>query len=409
MNRHIHFKRALMVGALLMALAIAGCGSSSTGGTGGQADPGINIKAKTITLGGWETASGPDASFKTVTDAVNAYFQMANAKDMLHGWKIRYLKPDDGGDPARALQIVRNQVETNQIFAMTYSPGTTENLQVVPYIRTTGVPYVAPGQAGDTYVGVFYKNIFPYSASYAQQAAYLAQYAIQKLGDKRIALVYENDGIGQPVQQRFKSMVTALGGQVVAEVPFATTDTDMTPVGQKLAAARPDVVVQWGVGGGIIQQKEAATASGLNVPWLTAAFNADPAIVKLDPSVMEGVYFCNWLRPIQSGGPDIKDFQAAMAKYAPGSEAGDLALNGWAGAGIMVEALEELTANGHTPTRAGLIAELNSWGERQVGVVPGVDYTPTVHSPSGKAWMEQDKGGKFVVLSGPSSMPPLEK
>jgi branched-chain amino acid transport system substrate-binding protein len=403
----------MAAGLAAAAIFAAGCGSSdsdsASGSTGGgKADPGVDATAKTVTVGGWEIASGPNAGFVATTNAVKALFSAENAKGGVNGWKLKYIAPDDGGDPARALQEVKNQITGNKVFALVWGPGSPENQQVVPYVAQTDVPYVPPGESGDPYVGKSYKNIFPSIPPYSSQAVFLAQYAIKTLHAKNIALAYEDDAVGQPVQKRFKAAVEAMGAKVVAEVPFAASDTDLTAAGQKVAKSKPDVVVSWGTGQPTIKTKQAAMNAGLDVPWMTSYFNADPGVVGLDKKVAEGLYFNYYLQPFFTKAPSVTEFQDAMAKYQSKTPAGGLALNGWAGAQIFVEALREVTAGGKPPTRAALIDTLNKFGEKEIGVLPGVNYTPDSHRGGSQSYVLQWKDGAFKTVDGPNPLPELK-
>jgi branched-chain amino acid transport system substrate-binding protein len=333
---------------------------------------------------------------------------MENAKGGVNGWKIEYMSPDAGGDPARALQEVRTQISNDQVFAIVWGPGSPENQQVVPYVSKTDVPYVPPGESGDAYVGKSYENVFPSIPPYSAQAIFLGQYAIDELGAKKIALAYEDDAVGKPVHDRFKAAIEAHGGEVVAEVPFAAADTDLTAVGQKLAAAKPDAVVQWGVGQPLVKAKQAAMADGLDVPWLSTYFNADPGVVSLNEKVTDGIYFNYYLEPFFSDDESVQAFKDAMAEHEPDGNAGGLALNGWAGASIFVEALRAITEGGKAPTREALIEELNGWGEREVGVLPGVNYTAEEHRGGSQSYVLQYKDGEFKVIDGPRPLPEVK-
>jgi branched-chain amino acid transport system substrate-binding protein len=393
-------------GSSATGTASASATSSSAASSSGPASPGVDTATKTITVGGWEIASGPNAGFVATTNAVKALFSMWNAKGGVNGWKIKYLAPDDGGNPTRALQIVKSQVEGKQVFALVWGPGSPENQEVVPFVaQQTSLPYMPPGESGDPYIGKAYTNIFPTIPPYSAQAIFMAQYAIQHLGAKKIALAYEDDAVGQPVQQRFKDAVTKLGAQVVAEESYQATDVDLSAVGQKLAAAKPDVVINWGTAGPTVKAKAAAMGDGLNVPWFNPYFLADPAVVALNKSAMEGTYYDYYLDPFYSNTPDVKQFKDAMAKYEKGTDAGGLALNGWAGAAVFVAALQDITAGGKTPTQSALLDTLNHFGTQKVGVLPSVHYSPTSHTGGNEGYIIQYKNGAFSTVAGPSPLP----
>jgi len=395
---------AVLAAALVAAVQTNAAPSRST------ADPGVNVADKTITVGGWQIATGPNAGFVATTNAVKAMFQMWNARGGVNGWKIEYIAPETGGDPTRSLQEIRNQIEGNKILAVVWGPGSPANRQVVPYIVQSGVPYVPPGEAGDAYADTFYKNIFPTIPPYSAQAIYMANWAVKNLKAKRITLVYEDDAVGQPVQQRFKKYVERNKGvKVVAEIPYQVTDTDLTAVGRKIADSKPDVVVNWGTARPSVQSKAAAMANGLNVPWFMPYFLADPSVVRLNPSVMEGVYFQYYLRPFFSNDPYAKVFRAAMLKYQPGTVPGGLAMNGWAGAAVFVEALKLATANGRVPTRANLMAALNTFRNKKIGVVPSVFYSPTQHRGVSSSYLVRFKNRRFTTVALASPLPDITK
>jgi branched-chain amino acid transport system substrate-binding protein len=371
------------------------------------ADPGVDVGSKTITVGGYQIATGANASFIATTNAVKAIFAMNNAKGGVNGWKINYIAPDTGGDPTRSLQEIRNQIEGNQVFAIVWGPGSPANQQVVPYVVQSGVPYVPPGESGDPYVGKSYPNVFPVIPPYSSMAIYMAQWGIKHLKAKKIALVYENDAVGQPVHDRFKDYVEShnKGVKVVAEIPYQITDTDLTAVGRALADAKPDIVVNWGTAGPTVKSKAAAMANGLNVPWFNPYFLADPSVIKLDVNTMEGSYFNYYLRPFFSNDKSAKEYRTAMGQYGNGSPAGGLALNGWAGASVFVEALRQITAGGKTPTRAALINALDKFKNKQIGVIPGVSYSKNVKQGVSSSYLIRFKNRRFTTVALASALP----
>ena len=121
-------------------------------------------------------------------------------------------------------------------------------------------------------------------------------------------------------------------------------------------------------------------AAGLNVPWFAPYFLADPGVIKLDPTTMDGVYFNYYARPFYSKDKYVQAFLNAMKRYQPNTIAGGLALDGWAGASVFIEALKLIMAKNAVPTRANLIKALNTFDNKKIGVLPGVTYTPTAKS-----------------------------
>jgi branched-chain amino acid transport system substrate-binding protein len=386
-----------MIGVLsLMLSACAGAGNATSGGD----NPGVNSKEKTITIGGWSVRSGPNAAFVLVDEAMDAAYRSAAEEGRLNGWTLKLEHPDSAGDPARSLQIVRDQIEQNKVFAINYATGSSANAQVVPYIASTGVPYVAPSSSGDPFLGKAYPSVFPVQPAYAQTAPSLGQWAVKNLGVKKLVLVYENDAIGQPVSKHLSGLMKEVGATVVDQVPFDLSDVDMTAVAQRVTAARPDAVMFWGTGPSIIKTKQMVMASGVDVPWLTGFFNADAAILGLNESVADGLYFQSHFEPFFHGSKATEEFKRAMKKYYPNSPANMLALSGWGGAQVLIETLSRITANGEIPTRKALVDDLNTWQKHSFSVVPAVSFSPEKKEGIGAQYYVQYKDKAFSVIGG---------
>lgn len=399
-------KAAFLAAVTTVALGLSACAASGgdTGGGAASAAPGVDTATKTVTLGGWRLASGAFASQNQTSQAVEACLDASNDSGGVNGWKFKYTANDTGGDPTRALEEVKAQVDTNKTFALLWGPGTPSNNAVLPYVQQSGIPYI-PGMSGDPFIGKTYKNIFPTIPPYSYQAMYMAQYAVQKMGAKKVALLYQNDDVGQSVHAAMAAYVQSIGAQLVADVPHAATDTDYTPMAQKIADAKPDAVVAWGYPTALIKTKAGVMGDGVDVPWFGAYFNATDSLVKLDPKTAEGLYFNYYLTPFFEDTPATDAFKTAMQKYFPNVAPSGLPLNGYAACEVFLEAFKEMTNGGAAPTWDGLIKTLNSFSTREVGVVPAVTYTPAKHTGPGKSYMIQWKGGQWIQVAGATEMP----
>jgi ABC-type branched-subunit amino acid transport system substrate-binding protein len=372
----------------------------------GEVDPGIDVDNKVVTVGAWRLASGAFASQNETSQAVEAALLAANEAGGINGWTFEYTADDTGGDPTRALAEVRRLVENDEVFALIWGPGSPSNQPVLPYLQENPeVPYI-PGMSADPFKEQFYENIFPTIPPYSDMAMLLAKYAIEDLGAQKIALVYQDDAVGQDVQKAMGAYVESIGGELVAEVPFAGADTDFTPVGQRIAEAQPDAVVQWGYPAPLVQAKAATMAQGVDVPWFGPYFSADDAVVGLDPAAMDGAYFNYYLTPVfETEDPEIVAFREAMTTNFPDATGGGLALNGYAAGQVFLAAFEEITADGQVPTREALMDAWESWDTKQVGVVPAITYNGEQHRGPTQSYIIQWVDGGWQIVSEPLDHP----
>ena len=403
----------------VLALVASACGgddgeetdNAASGGSGGETssedvDPGIDVENKVITVGGWRLASGAFASQNETSQAVEAALLAANEAGGINGWTFEYTASDTGGDPTRALSEVRRLVENDEVFALIWGPGSPSNQPVIPYLADKPeVPYI-PGMSGDPFKTDFYENMFPTIPPYSDMAMTLAKYAVEELDAQTLGLAFQDDAVGQDVQAAMADYVESIGAELVVEVPFAGTDTDFTPVGQRIAEAEPDAVIQWGFPAPLVQAKAATMAQGHDVPWLGPYFSADDAVVGLDPAAMDGTYFNYYLTPVfQTDDPEIAAFREAMTEHFPDATGGGLALNGYAAGQVFLEGIRQITEDDAVPTREALMEAWETFENQAVGVIPALSYSEDEHRGPVQSYIVQWSGGEWSVVSEPIDHP----
>ncbi|MGW4335402.1 ABC transporter substrate-binding protein [Rhodococcus koreensis] len=394
---------AAVASAGVMSLFVTSCmgpGVDSSAGSDGINDPGVDAATKTITIGGWRVESGPTSTYVLVNHAVDAAYRAAEEAGELNGWKLVLDQPDTAGDPARSLQVIKDQAEQGKVFAINFAVGSAANAQVVPYLGTTEVPYVAPSAAGDQFLDKLYPNVFPLIPAYARMGSSMGVWAAENLDAKRIAVVYQNDSLGQPVGESIDGALETVGANAVLKAPFDTSDVDVSTISQQILAAKPDAVLFWGAGSQLMKAKQQVMTGGVDVPWLTTFFNADESVLDLNGRVAEGMYFQDQYELFTNDTEAVTQFKNAMAKYHPQDPPNGLALSGWAGARTLIEGLKPILESGKPITRQALVDEFNSWRDRRYGVVPGVSFTETERTGITKQYIVRYSAGKFETVTG---------
>ena len=86
------------------------------------------MTATTITIGGTVPITGPAALFGSVGRGADAYFEYVNAHGGVNGRKIKYLYRDDAYDPSKTVQLTRELVENDKVFAVFSTIGTDNTI-----------------------------------------------------------------------------------------------------------------------------------------------------------------------------------------------------------------------------------------------------------------------------------------
>jgi len=183
--------KLLALGALAAAaLALPG------GGVSGGA-PGVT--STEILIGGTVPLSGSASAFGTVGPGANAYFKYVNAHGGVFGRKIRYLWRDDGYDPSRTIDMTRELVQQDKVFAIFNTVGTEHNVAIRGYLNAIKVPQIFGG-TGASVIARGHKS-YPwtmgYLPSFEGEGAIYGRYVVKHRSKARIAVLYENSDYGK--------------------------------------------------------------------------------------------------------------------------------------------------------------------------------------------------------------------
>src|SRR5262249_28499513 len=100
-----------------------------------------------IKIGNTNPHSGPASSYAAIAKTIEAYFKSLNDQGGLNGRKVKFTSLDDGYVPSKTVEMVRQLVEQDKIFALFQPLGTPCNTAIHKYMNQKKVPqiYVATG------------------------------------------------------------------------------------------------------------------------------------------------------------------------------------------------------------------------------------------------------------------------
>lgn len=357
---------------------------------------GVDAATKTITVGGFTPVTGPVPFYAILTRAADAYFKNINERGGIKGWKINYVTLDDGYDPARSVAAVRRLVEESHIFALVAAVGTATNVAVIPFAKENGLAMIGPIGGASAFFSE--PNIFPLLPDYGWSAASNAEFAINDLKLKKIALLWENDELGRSAKRGFDLFMEAAKIAPVESVPFEVKTTDFTPHIRRVANSEAQAAILFGSNANLAAALKAADRQGVKLAWFAPFFTADPATYKLTGDLLDGVYFSSWLLPVDSGEPEVKAYREAVTKYYPNDPVGVFGLNGWSNAALFGSMFGALLDSGKPITRANLLEAGNALSNASVGGARKVTFTGSDHRGTRQEAILQAKGNAFVMV-----------
>lgn len=192
-------------------------------------------------------------------------------------------------DPKDATAAAQKLINIDKVSAIFGGVCSSETLAMAPLAEAAKVLVVSPSSTSPdlTTAGEF---IFRTAPSDAAAGAVAAEYAYNKLGSRKAAVISETKDYTQGLRKVFTERFKALGGEVVVDETFNTGDTDFRTQILKLKNAAPDVVYllpQTPTPGVLILQQ--LTINGVEAKKLTAEVLLVRSVVDENKQHMEGL------------------------------------------------------------------------------------------------------------------------
>ncbi len=340
-----------------------------------------------ILLGGTHPYSGPAAAYAPIGKGALAYFAYVNDHGGVNGRKIIYKDMDDGYNPAQTMQLVRQLVEQDHVFAMFDPLGTPPNVTIRPYLNQNSVPqlYVATGA---TLFGTDYAQ-FPWTIgwqpNYRDESTIFAKYLMQHQPNAKIAVLYQNDDYGQDYLSGLTAALGPKASQIVKSVSYEVTDADVNSQIAALKSSGADTVFIFATPKFSIQALIAIDQLGWKPLIFLNSVSSSQTIMRVaskagGPAATNGVVSAVYLKDpsdsVWDNDSGMKLYKEILAKYSPGADASDANyLYGMAVAYTMVDTLRDA---GKNPTRESVMqAAIHLHEADNPFVLPGVIVSTT--------------------------------
>ena len=189
--------------------------------------------------------TGPASAYGVIAKVIVAYMDKVNAEGGINGRKVNVITYDDGYEPTKVMEATRKLVEDDQVLFTMATVGTNTNAAIQPYLNSKKVPqlFVLSGAAAWDQ-----PQEFPWTMgflpTYAAEAQIYAQYLLENHPRSRIAVLYQDDGMGK---EYLKGLKDGLGGKIpiVADATYKVTDANIDAQLAKLKASNADIFVQF--------------------------------------------------------------------------------------------------------------------------------------------------------------------
>ncbi len=376
------------------ALALAAMAGLAMGDRAQAAPPAANE----IRIGITSPLTGPASAYGVIAKVIAAYMDKINAEGGVNGRKVNVITYDDAYDPIKVMEVTRKLVEDDQVLFTLGTIGTNTNAAIQPYLNSKKVPqlFALSGAAAWDQ-----PQEFPWTMgflpTYAAEAQIYAQYILENHPRSRIAVLYQDDGMGK---EYLKGLKDGLSGKlpIIAEATYKVTDPNIEAQLAKLKASGADVFVEF------TTPKFATMAIKRNAElgwrphhFVASVSNSYTAVIQpAGPQNAEGVlsaaYRLEGEDAAGAGEAAFREWNAFMQRYVPSISK----VNGQAVLGYLVsKSVVEILKNcGDDLSRENIMRQARSLKGIQLPMmVQGIQINT---SPSDHAPIEQMRMMRFT-------------
>ena len=331
-----------------------------------------------IKIGNTNPYSGPASSYAAIARTIDAYFKAVNEAGGIGGRKIKFISLDDGYSPPKTVEVVRQLVEQDKIFALFQPLGTPCNTAIHKYMNQRKVPqlFVATGASkwGDP------KN-FPWTMGfqpdYHTEAVIYAKHILANVKDAKIAVLHQNDDYGRDYLGGFKEGLGKEAGRIVRTVTYEATDPTVDSQIIQLKDSGANVFFNVSAPKAAAQGiRKAAEIDWKPVHYLNNVSASVAAVMKpagFDNAqgIMTAAYIMDATDKAWDNNEEMKAWRSWMDKNMPQANKADANhIYGYAVAALMTETLKRC---GNEMTRANLMKQAASFQKYRLPLLlPGI-------------------------------------
>lgn len=304
---------------------------------------------------------------KEAVESQKACVDSINARGGIRGKKIEVLLRDDGFDPERYVSAATELIEKKKVVAILGGGGTLGIDQVLKrgILEKSQTPIIAPISGALSIRYPFNPYIFHIRASYPDEINRMMD-QLEITGRSRIGIVYMDDAEGRAGYGIARLALKKKGMQLIAFSGYNKELNDIEPAAKAMAAANVDTVIFAGLeepaGKFLARMRNlGSTAQLYGLSFIDARSLARYA----GAENARGTGLTQVMPyPFSNNLPIVKEYRAAMKKYAPKTDLSYLGIEMYIGCRVFEEGMKKAGPNA---TGADLIKALENIGTLDLG------------------------------------------
>jgi branched-chain amino acid transport system substrate-binding protein len=338
---------------------------------------------------------------------IEAAFDLSNEGGGVYGRQLSLVAADDGYEPARTADAMRELRDKDEVFGVIGNVGTPTAMVSLPYALEHRMLFFGAFTGAnllrrdppDRYV-------FNYRASYAEETDAVVRYLmkVRRVRPEQIAVFAQQDAYGDA---GFAGVAKAIRAQrlddgAILRLNYRRNTVDVDDAVAQLRAHRLPIkaivmVATYRAAAKFIEKTRDLYPSMIytNVSFVGSTALADELML-LGPRYATGVIVTQVVPAVDSYATAILEYKSALAKYFPGETPDYVSLEGFVTARVLVEALKRAGPQLDTEK---VVDSLESLRNLDLGLGTPVNFGRTEHQALHKVWgTELDASGHYQAI-----------
>lgn len=366
------------------------------------------ITSSEIRFGAAVPLTGPNKDYgQQIRIGVETAFAAANEAGGVHGRMLRFVVQDDGYEPERTAEAVKQLYENDKVFGFIGNFGTATAAVSAPFALQHRMLFFA-GYSG---APVLRRNppdryVFNFRPSYAEETEAAVYYLVKlrHIRPEQIAVFAQQDGFGDSGFGGVQRAIRALRGNDanILHLGYERNSIDVeTALGQLKAHKIPIkavvMVATYRAAAKFIERtRDAYPGLIYTNPSVVGANSLRDELMMLGPKYSAGVVVTQAVPDVDGYSSLVLEYKTALSKYFAGEASDTTSLEYYVAAKVLVEALRRA---GPQPDTEKLVAELENMQGFELGLGVPVSFSKSEHQGLHKVWGTQlSESGKYEPI-----------
>jgi ABC-type branched-subunit amino acid transport system substrate-binding protein len=339
---------------------------------------------------------------------IETAFNLINDAGGIHGRQLKLVAADDGYEPTRTAETMKQLYEKEQVFGFIGNVGTPTAVVGMPYALERKMLFFG----AFTGAGLLRRDppdryVFNYRASYAEETDAVVRYLVKVRGlrPEQIAVFAQQDAYGDSGFAGVAKAMRALRGGnegAILRLDYKRNTVDVDDAVARLRAHKTPIkavvmVPTYRAAAKFIEKTRDLypTMIYTNVSFVGSTALADELML-LGPRYANGVIVTQVVPAVDSYASTVLKYKTALAKYFPAVMPDYVSLEGYVDGSILLEGLKRAGSQLNTEK---LVDALETVRDFDMGLGTLISFGSTEHQGSHKVWGTQlNENGRYQAI-----------